>query len=405
MSIALGGCAALPSGTPPQPSSKPHAAAVTSSRQDLMNIPPPAQPIIVAVYGVGDQTGQFKDTDGTQTLSRALTQGATSMLIQSLRDAGRGKWFTVVERENLTNLLKERQIVTEMRQRYLGEKIIDAAVLPSMLFAGVLIEGGVVGYDSNTRTGGVGARLLGIGGNVDYRQDTITVYLRAVATKTGEVVSSVVVRKMVLSTGLQSGAFRFVSYKNLLEAEGGVTVNEPRTIALEQAVQKATHDLILDASLQGVWSMTDKTAAAAAIQRFQNERDTVTEQDTPRPPKEASRRQRQAPPAARPTETGDARSARPVAPAAAPPHSVAIASPPHSVPDFSNYAVSAGALGYVTTQPGSQVSGGSPDAARVDPAQQSQAWRGPAALVSAGTADEPSTWRLVAGSENISSHK
>jgi len=335
ISITLGGCSTLPSGTPPPSLFKPHAAAVTSSRQDLMNIPPPQQPIIVAVYGVGDQTGQFKDTDGTQTLSRALTQGATSILVQSLRDAGRGKWFTVVERENLTNLLKERQIITEMRQRYLGEKSIDAAVLPSMLFAGVLIEGGVVGYDSNTRTGGAGARLLGIGGNLEYRQDTISVYLRAVATKTGEVLSSVVVRKMVLSTGLQSGAFRYISYKNLLEAEGGVTTNEPRTIALEQAVQKATHDLILDASLQGVWSMADKTAAAAVIQRFQDERDAVTEQDTP-PQKEALRRQRPVPPAGRPTETGDARRAKPATPADAPPRPVAFASPPQGASSFPN---------------------------------------------------------------------
>jgi len=354
LSLALGGCATLPGGTPPPSLFKPRAAAVTSSRQDLMDIPPPPQPIIVAVYGVGDQTGQFKDTDGTQTLSRALTQGATSMLMQSLRDAGKGKWFTVVERENLNNLLKERQIITEMRQRYLGEKNIDAAVLPSMLFAGVLIEGGVVGYDSNTRTGGIGARLLGIGGNLEYRQDTISVYLRAVATKTGEVLSSVVVRKMVLSTGLQSGAFRYISYKNLLEAEGGVTTNEPRTIALEQAVQKATHDLILDASLQGVWSMADKTAATAVLQHFQNERDAAPEQGAP-PLKEASRLRRPVPPAGKPTETGDASSAKPATPPAASPRPVALASPQQDAPVFPTYTapVRTGAPAYGGSQPGS----------------------------------------------------
>jgi len=348
--VVLGGCAVLPGKNPPPPSFKPQAAAVTSSRQDLMNIPPPSQPIIVAVYGVGDQTGQFKDTDVTQTLSRALTQGATSMLIQSLRDAGKGRWFTVVERENLTNLLKERQIITEMRQRYLGEKNIDAAVLPSMLFAGVLIEGGVVGYDSNTRTGGIGARLLGIGGNFEYHQDTISVYLRAVATKTGEVLSSVVVRKMVLSTGLQSGAFRYISYKNLLEAEAGVTTNEPRTIALEQAVQKATHDLILDASVQGVWSMADKTAAAAVIQRFQDERNAVAVQET-LPQKQASRRQRFSPSAARPTETSDARSAAPVAAASGP---VASALPSQGATGVSPYPLPmrAGSPAFGTSQPG-----------------------------------------------------
>jgi curli production assembly/transport component CsgG len=403
MLIALSGCAALPSGTPPQPSSRPRAADVTSSRQDLMDIPPPAQPIIVAAYGVGDQTGQFKDTDSTQTLSRALSQGATSMLIQSLRDAGRGKWFTVVERENLGNLLKERQIVTEMRQRYLGERNIDATVLPSMLFAGVLIEGGVVGYDSNTRTGGAGARLLGIGGNVDYRQDTITVYLRAVATKTGEVLSSVVVRKMVLSTGLQSGAFRFISYKNLFEAEAGVTVNEPRTIALEQAVQKATHDLILDASVQGVWSMADKTAAAPVIQRFQEERGTNNGEESRVPPREALRNQRQARPVALATETSDARLLKSATIAAAPPRPVAMASKPTAASSFPAYSAPARdvAPGFQMLRP---VGEGSPYTARAVQAHQVQAEQ-VGTLVPAVTAAEPSEWTLVAVRENISTDK
>ena len=34
-----------------------------------------------------------------------------------------------------------------------------------MLFAGMLFEGGIVGYDTNVETGGNGARYLGIGAN------------------------------------------------------------------------------------------------------------------------------------------------------------------------------------------------------------------------------------------------
>ncbi len=126
----------------------------------------------------------------------------------------------------------------------------------------------MIGYDANTLTGGAGARLLGIGGDASYRQDTITVYLRAVATKTGEVLASVVARKTVVSAGLQGGAFRYVSYKNLLETEAGFTVNEPRTIALEQAVQKAAYDLVIEGAKQGVWAFADKTAAASLIDNY-----------------------------------------------------------------------------------------------------------------------------------------
>src|SRR3546814_1672154 len=82
------------------------------------------------------------------------------MLVKALQDAGKRKWFTIVERERLDNLLKERQIITEMRKRYLGEEEPDRRALPALLFAGVLLEGGIVGYDTNTVTGGAGAAFL-----------------------------------------------------------------------------------------------------------------------------------------------------------------------------------------------------------------------------------------------------
>ncbi|MDO8911427.1 MAG: CsgG/HfaB family protein [Phenylobacterium sp.] len=282
--LALAGCASGPEGMArPRLYSQPQAAKVSSSSQDLLNLPHPAAPVAVAVYGFVDQTGQFSPTDNIQTLSRALTQGATSVLVQSLREAGGGTWFTVLEREHLDNLLKERQVITEMRQRYLGESAVNPDALPSLLFAGVLLEGGVIGYDTNTLTGGAGARLLGVGANADYRQDTITVYLRAVATKTGEVLASVVVRKTVVSAGISGGAFRYVSYKNLLEAETGFTVNEPRTIALEQAVQKAAYDLVLEGARLNVWSFGDKLAGSALIDQHLASLSGARAQPAPKP--------------------------------------------------------------------------------------------------------------------------
>ena len=270
---AIIGLAALALGlaggaTPQLMGNAPEAAKVTSTRRELIDLPPPPTPVTVAVYGFADQTGQFKPTDQVQTLSRALSQGSSSILVQALRDAGGGHWFAVLEREHLEDLLKERQVITEMRQRYLGEKGVNPEALPSLVFAGVLLEGGVVGYDADTLTGGAGARLLGIGGSTQYRQDTITVYLRAVAVKTGEILSSVVVRKTVASVGVQGGAFRYISYKTLLEAEAGVTTNEPEEFALEQAIGKAVHDLVLEGARHGVWSFADRKAAAETIDRY-----------------------------------------------------------------------------------------------------------------------------------------
>ncbi|MEE4153166.1 MAG: CsgG/HfaB family protein [Erythrobacter sp.] len=244
--------------------------------QNLLNqLPPPERQVAIAVYGFTDQTGQFKPTNTGQTLSRAVTQGAGSILVKALQEAGNRSWFTVVERERLDNLLKERQIIGEMRRRYLGEENIDPSALPALLFAGVLLEGGIVGYDTNTFTGGAGAAFLGIGARTEYRQDTVTVYLRAVSVRTGEVLASVQASKTVASQALGANAYRFVAFRELLEAEWGITSNEPDQIALQQAVEKAVYGLILEGVELDLWRFEDMAAAEALRSTYRAERDGI----------------------------------------------------------------------------------------------------------------------------------
>ena len=224
--------------------------------ESLLSLAPPAQKLTVAVYNFQDQTGQFKSSEGGQTLSKAVSQGGTSILLKALQDAGNRKWFQVIERENLDNLLKERQIIREMRRQYLGDESSDGQ-LPPLLFAGILLEGGVIGYDTNTLTGGAGARFLGIGGHTQYREDKVTVYLRAVSVQTGEVITSVVASKKVASVGLSANAFRYVSFKELLEVDTGITQNEPDVLALRQAVEKAVELLVHDGARLGAWDFAE----------------------------------------------------------------------------------------------------------------------------------------------------
>jgi curli production assembly/transport component CsgG len=221
----------------------------------LNQLPPPGQRIAIAVYNFTDQTGQFKPSESGQTLSRAVTQGATSILVEALQQAGDRNWFTVIERERLDNVLRERAVIREMRASYLGEKTINPQALPPLLFAGLLLEGGIIGYDSSTKTGGAGGRFLGIGGKTQYREDTVTVYLRAVSVKTGEVLSSVSVRKSIASTAIGADAFRYVAFKQLIELEAGVTYNEPDQLALRQAIEEAVYSLIIEGSVQNLWCM------------------------------------------------------------------------------------------------------------------------------------------------------
>jgi curli production assembly/transport component CsgG len=238
-------------------------------------MPPPPEAIPVAVYAFTDQTGQLRRSENGADYSRALTQGGTSVLISALRSAGNGNWFNVIERERLDNLLRERQIIREMRRQYLGEQETPAAVLPSLLFAGIILEGGIISFDANTQTGGVGARFLGIGGSTQYRTNTATVYLRAVSVKTGEILANVVTQKSVSSIAVSAGVFKFVKFDELLEFESGVASNEPTQIAVQAAVEKAVYALILEGATPGsrqLWSFADPAAGQLWLQRYDEDR-------------------------------------------------------------------------------------------------------------------------------------
>lgn len=272
---ALGGCATVTNAGRtlfPETTSKAYIPDRTQTQTLLAALPAPDRPVAVAVYGFSDQTGQFKPSETGQTLSRAVSQGGASMLVKALQDAGNRQWFTIVERESLKNLLNERQIIREMRERYLGEQGVNPQALPALLFAGVLLEGGIVGYDTNTVTGGVGAAFLGIGGHTEYRQDTVTVYLRAVSVRTGEVLTTVTASKTIASQGIGANAFRYVAFKDLLQADAGYTTNEPDQVALQQAIEKAVWELVLDGAELKLWSFANPAAAQPMLQQYNSER-------------------------------------------------------------------------------------------------------------------------------------
>lgn len=266
--IGLGGCETVAKQQISESLLPPVLNPVTKLNHSLRELPPPTGRVVVAVYGYTDQTGQMKPTDNVQTLSKAVTQGATSVLVKTLQDTGNGAWFTVVERERLDNLLKERRIVQEMRKVYLGEQTLNPQALPALLFAGILLEGGIIGYDSNLQTGGIGARLLGIGADVKYRLDTVTVYLRAVSTKTGQVLASVTTHKTIASIGIQGGVFRYIAVDKILESEAGITKNEPKQFAVQAAIEKAVYALVMEGADQRLWAFNDKTQQAKLLEDY-----------------------------------------------------------------------------------------------------------------------------------------
>lgn len=218
-------------------------------------------PITIAVYGFQDKTGQMKPNDRLAVFSKAVTQGAEVFLIKSLQDSK--NWFKVVERVGLDNLIKERQLIRNQREVYEGK---DAKPLKPMTVAGVMIEGGIIGFDSNIRSGGNGARFLGIGGSQQYRVDEIVISLRLISVNSGEVLLSNAVSKTIYSTQHNVGVLRFVDAgTKALELENGMALNEPTTYAVRVAIEQAVYDMITEGQKKGLW-------------RYKNPKPAVTEE-------------------------------------------------------------------------------------------------------------------------------
>ncbi len=214
---------------------------------------PIGEPIVIAVYDFLDMTGQKKPGGNFASMSTAVTQGAYQILIKALQDAGDGKWFRVVERASLPSLLQERKLIRSTRQQVDGDK---AEPLPPLLFAGAYLTGGIVGYDSDVKTGGYGARILGIQAHKQWRQDVVTVILRLVNVQSGEVVISIVVEKTIISGETGGDIFKYFDADTLLlEVEVGVARNEPVTFAVRKAIEKGIVELIKEGDEKDIWKI------------------------------------------------------------------------------------------------------------------------------------------------------
>ena len=223
--------------------------------QYLLDVKTPIVSPVVAVYpsSFTDQTGQRKSNSEFALFSTAVTQSPHTLLIRALKHAGHGKFFRVVERVGLDNLTKERQLIRSAREQFATDEEKKKKLSP-LLFAGVLLEGAVISYDSNLTTGGMGARYLGIGTSIQYREDNITVSLRMVSVATGEILIEVLSQKTIFSYGKSEDVFKFIEMgTELVEIEIGNSRNESTTIALMKAIEGAVLELITIGYDRGFW--------------------------------------------------------------------------------------------------------------------------------------------------------
>ena len=226
--------------------------------KEINTLPAPGGPkVAVAVYSFRDMTGQRKPSNTLSLFSTAVTQGAEAYLIKSLQEAGNRQWFTVVERVNLDNLLKERQMIKQTREIYEGA---NAKMLPPLTLAGVILEGGIIDYNSNVLTGGTGFAVLGIGPYTQYTQDQVVINLRLVSVQTGEILTSVTIEKNLLSTGEGATAMRFYDQgRKSFEFDSSQTFNEPGGYALRSAIEQGIVELVKSGEKLGLWKYKENS--------------------------------------------------------------------------------------------------------------------------------------------------
>jgi curli production assembly/transport component CsgG len=232
---------------------------------ELEKLPAPKRKLDIAVYQFPDLTGKNEPNDSVAVFSRAVTQGGANFVVDALQRAGHGRWFTVDERGGLNDLLQERQLVRATRAEFEAD---NARPLPPIRFAGLLLEGSIIGFDGNVVTGGAGANFLNIGGDVQYRQDTVTVGMRVVSVQSGEILTSVTTTKTVYSVALRANVYKFVSIDKLLQAEAGITRTEPTQLAVRQAIDLAVYATIMQGAQKRIWKFADEVAGRALLDRY-----------------------------------------------------------------------------------------------------------------------------------------
>jgi curli production assembly/transport component CsgG len=261
----LAGCSVLHQPSPANAGAR--LTPATPATRDLVQLPEPRGKVTAAVYAFRDQTGQYKPAPDS-SFSSAVTQGATALLVKALQDSS---WFTVVERENLQDLLTERKIVRALELP--SDKAAPVAI-PQLMPASIIIEGGIIGFDSNVRTGGIGASYLGIALSSQYRVDQVTVGLRSVDTRTGQIIDSVSTTKTIYSYEVRPTVFKFVNFKDMVQFESGMTRNEPAQLCVREAIESAVVHLIVQGLRDHLWALKDEQELSApVIKRYLRELD------------------------------------------------------------------------------------------------------------------------------------
>jgi curli production assembly/transport component CsgG len=229
----------------------PSVGVFTKPGRALAEPPPPAAPINVAVYDFQDLTGQNKSsyTVGFAEFSRAITQGASVILVDALKTAGSGSWFNVVERGYLDSLLRERKLIQDT---YSFLKKDPRKLIDPLKFAEYIVTGGVVSYDSPIQTGSAAVTLGNYGGGLGGHKDLVTINIRLVRVRDGLVLKSINASRPII-TGSATGNATRVLGRRILDAKGAIGVQEATQTAVREAIEAGVYELVRSGAATWLW--------------------------------------------------------------------------------------------------------------------------------------------------------
>jgi curli production assembly/transport component CsgG len=256
----LAGCQAL--GTENSLADRPTVVSQTRTSAYLSALAPPPRPVNIAVYSFPDRTGAHRPNARYADYSKAVTQGADAIVVNALKMAGRGRWFNVVERSNLDDLLRERKLISDTYSA-LGKNPLQR-IAPLQL-ADFIVQGQITSFDSKISSGGIGASYLGVGADVNFRKDYVTVALRLTRTATGDVVKSITAHKTIYSIEMDGSIFKVISVDDVFNAVATFTRSEVTQIAINEAIELAVYQLIQQGRRDGTWRTPQALAANADL--------------------------------------------------------------------------------------------------------------------------------------------
>jgi curli production assembly/transport component CsgG len=231
---------------------RPVVGHLTSPGQLLLGAPAPRSPISVAVYDFQDLTGQNKSsiTSVFAEFSRAITQGASAILVDALKTAGSGSWFKVVERGYLDSLLRERKLIQDT---YLVLKKNPRTKIDPLQFADYLVTGGVVSYDTPVSFASAAGGFAGYEAGVNASKALVTVNLRLVRVRDGVVMKSIDASRPILSASASASAARVVN-NSVLSAQASAGLNEATQTAVRECIEAAVYELMRQGVQDQLWT-------------------------------------------------------------------------------------------------------------------------------------------------------